>query len=625
MEGRDECNVTIVDSTSTITTTTTMVPTTTETITSAETTSATTISSAMTLTTREMTTVQAPQLPPTPTGAPTPPPPSTTPPPTPIGAPTPTPPPPPTTTPPPPTTTPSPATTTTTTPPPSPTTPPPTTPPPPSTTPTTTTTTPPPSPSTTPPPPSTTTPPPSTTPSPTTTPPPPTEPVTGTELPPTAKLQTPLTETQITAPSNVYPTESTELDTSTEMQKLPTEDAEMMDIDEEPLWKDAEIKKLTRQVKNQQREMERMKEAYLEENKFRRSCEKRIRDLEVELNATKTDNNSIRKMEQYYMEEIPPNVQKIRSVSANSSWGEPRSTSHSAGSRAYDAMLPSGLKNIGNTCYINSVLQCLFNVYDFSYHFIYMGYKQDLNRENKLNAEVVDVIAQIFQALHNKTPTDTYLRKFKDVLCKCDEQFVGSGQQDAHDLLTVVLTCLHEALTTVQDPANDSSISIVSDIFHGLQESTIVCPKTGSVISRTRETFNSISLPVDMLKDWSLEELIKKHFEDQRIEWECVDCGTLHPCNHTTILVTLPIILIIHLSKIANYNLVGVCHHRGTANAGHYFALCKKWDDNNWYLYDDSYVSQLRSQHHAPDTAHILFYKAMTESYPTQIPHTNSS
>ncbi|XP_042232940.1 ubiquitin carboxyl-terminal hydrolase 15-like [Homarus americanus] len=496
------------------------------------------------------------------------------------------------------------------------------------------------------------------------------------------------------------------------MQKLPTEDAEMMDIDEEPLWKDAEIKKLTRQVKNQQREMERMKEAYLEENKFRRSCEKRIRDLEVELNATKTDNNSIRKMEQYYMalaiswqtqyntvldaynkleddftkykvyvekkaqdlmaggnspntarnqhplqEEIPPNVQKIRSVSANSSWGEPRSTSHSAGSRAYDAMLPSGLKNIGNTCYINSVLQCLFNVYDFSYHFIYMGYKQDLNRENKLNAEVVDVIAQIFQALHNKTPTDTYLRKFKDVLCKCDEQFVGSGQQDAHDLLTVVLTCLHEALTTVQDPANDSSISIVSDIFHGLQESTIVCPKTGSVISRTRETFNSISLPVDMLKDWSLEELIKKHFEDQRIEWECVDCGTLHPCNHTTILVTLPIILIIHLSKytkrsvrgqknlvhypveglrikrrpthdtvrIANYNLVGVCHHRGTANAGHYFALCKKWDDNNWYLYDDSYVSQLRSQHHAPDTAHILFYKAMTESYPTQIPHTNSS
>jgi len=59
-----------------------------------------------------------------------------------------------------------------------------------------------------------------------------------------------------------------------------------------------------------------------------------------------------------------------------------------------------------------------------------------------------------------------------------------------------------------------------------------------------------------------------------------------------------------------NYNLVGVIHHIGSLNSGHYIAYAKNAKSGDWYLYDDDRVRKVESTAQiVTDTAYILFYQ----------------
>lgn len=55
------------------------------------------------------------------------------------------------------------------------------------------------------------------------------------------------------------------------------------------------------------------------------------------------------------------------------------------------------------------------------------------------------------------------------------------------------------------------------------------------------------------------------------------------------------------------YNLYGIINHYGSMNFGHYTAYCK--NENNWYCYDDSNVTQVREDSIVTDAAYVLFYE----------------
>jgi len=182
-----------------------------------------------------------------------------------------------------------------------------------------------------------------------------------------------------------------------------------------------------------------------------------------------------------------------------------------------------GLRNIGNTCFMNSTLQCLMQSPWLSEFFLRDGWKSDLNRENPLGKE--GRVAEQYGALVQNVFSDEYRviepRDFKKVIGEFAPRFMGWQQQDSQELLAFLLDGLHEDLNRVKDKpytenvesnGRDDNIvanetwttylkrndSIIVDKLQGQYKSKLVCPSCG----RTSITFDpfmylTVPLPVE--------------------------------------------------------------------------------------------------------------------------------
>ena len=57
-----------------------------------------------------------------------------------------------------------------------------------------------------------------------------------------------------------------------------------------------------------------------------------------------------------------------------------------------------------------------------------------------------------------------------------------------------------------------------------------------------------------------------------------------------------------------NYSLSGICVHSGGLNGGHYYAMCKNHQNNQWYKFNDTHVSSVSLDQVLNEDAYCLFY-----------------
>ncbi|EPS70953.1 ubiquitin carboxyl-terminal hydrolase, partial [Genlisea aurea] len=179
----------------------------------------------------------------------------------------------------------------------------------------------------------------------------------------------------------------------------------------------------------------------------------------------------------------------------------------------------TGLLNLGNTCFMNSAIQCLVHTPEFAQYF-HEDYHQEINRQNPLGmvGELALAFGELLRKLWSPGRQPVSPKPFKTKLARFAPQFGGSSQHDSQELLAFLLDGLHEDLNRVKhkpyiksrdaDGRPDEEVadeywanhiarndSIIVDVCQGQYKSTLVCPAC-SKVSVTFDPFMYLSLPL---------------------------------------------------------------------------------------------------------------------------------
>ena len=217
-----------------------------------------------------------------------------------------------------------------------------------------------------------------------------------------------------------------------------------------------------------------------------------------------------------------------------------------------------GLGNIGNTCYMDTSLQCLSNCKILTEYFLEDYYKKFINENNPIGSQgkLVESYAELIKHLWYGQNDSIEPYNFKETIGNIRTMFRGYQQQDTQEFLSFLLDGLHEDLNKVlnkpyvcpeDDLVFDNDIeeykyfkklflarnqSLIIDLFYGMFKSTLYCPnKECKNISNTFDPYAIISLP---LKNKNPPRKIDVYFIYENIKYKLIKFK-IEINNNTTI------------------------------------------------------------------------------------------
>ncbi|NXD54756.1 UBP2 hydrolase, partial [Corvus moneduloides] len=350
------------------------------------------------------------------------------------------------------------------------------------------------------------------------------------------------------------------------------------------------------------------------------------------------------------------------------------SDDHCDSSKAVQGL--TGLRNLGNTCFMNSILQCLSNTKELRDYCLQNQYLRDLNINSRMRTALMTEFAKLIQLLWTSSPNESVSPSdFKTQIQRYAPRFVGYNQQDAQEFLRFLLDGLHSevnrvlvrprASTDTLDhlPDDEKSRQMwrryqeredsrISDLFVGQLKSSLTCSECG-YCSTAFDPFWDLSLPIpkkgygevtlmDCLRLFTKEDVL-----DGDEKPTCCRCKARTRCTKKFSIQKFPKILVLHLKRFSEarirssklttfvnfplkdldlrefasqscnhavYNLYAVSNHSGTTMGGHYTAYCKSPLSSEWHSFNDSRVTPMSSSHVRSSDAYLLFYELASPS-----------
>lgn len=179
-------------------------------------------------------------------------------------------------------------------------------------------------------------------------------------------------------------------------------------------------------------------------------------------------------------EQLFPHAPDAPMQNVNPSPAEQAQQTVDSQSHASQAVGPGlcGLTNIGNTCYMNSTLQCLSHASSLTSMFLDCS-DVDAQKLQQDKTELANAYRNLLLDMWGGQSVVSTVA-FKDALCKTQQQFAGKAQHDAPEFLTALLGRLQEELGSECMPSSQNVpqllASSIQDEFVGTLQNKIHCP-----------------------------------------------------------------------------------------------------------------------------------------------------
>lgn len=316
-----------------------------------------------------------------------------------------------------------------------------------------------------------------------------------------------------------------------------------------------------------------------------------------------------------------------------------------------------GLSNIGNTCYMNSALQCLLGIYPLNQFFATVSFERF---PKAIASRAYKVLVKYMWFNNSQYCYTDCVRAIKIAVGQKNSRFENFDQEDAREFLSCLLIQLNDELQVL-----DSETTVISELFHGQINMIVKCMTCEHEV-RTPNPFHFI--PVSIVPEMAMVEDNDGETslaQTKTASLELTDCLRsfiyVKPINKNYFcndhcqgnakairrleLVKLPPVLIIHLERFFDkmcgtrskrdtlinfpidglnvrrfvspyypdnlstvYDLFGVINHVGRHDCGHYTALVRQQNSDIWHKYNDSDVSVVRHCDIVTKNAYVLFY-----------------
>ncbi|GAU19079.1 hypothetical protein TSUD_99410 [Trifolium subterraneum] len=306
---------------------------------------------------------------------------------------------------------------------------------------------------------------------------------------------------------------------------------------------------------------------------------------------------------------------------------------------------PLGLRNLGNSCYLNSVLQCLTFTPPLA-NFCLRSQHSSLCDSSGSSCPFCILEKQIFRLLRLDLTSDAP-SKIQSCLRIFAEHFRCGRQEDAHEFLRYVIDACHNSCLRLKKirkkggGGGDGGASIVKEIFGGALQSQVKCLCCGYESNKVDEIMD---ISLDVFHSNSLRDSMQKFFQPEVLDgnnkYKCDGCKKLVAAKKQMSILQAPNILVIQLKRFEGilggkidkivgfeevmvlssfmcktsqdpqpeYKLFGTIVHSGySPESGHYYAYIKD-AMGRWYCCDDSIVTLASLQEVLSEKVYILFF-----------------
>ena len=319
-----------------------------------------------------------------------------------------------------------------------------------------------------------------------------------------------------------------------------------------------------------------------------------------------------------------------------------------------DTTVINGFKNVGNTCFINSVLQCILQSKTFR-----MCIKNCI-QDNTLSYELKKLLDLYLSTNKNIIVIGGFIKFLKKSKLN---NYINGNQYCCHEFIIDIIDTIHEENkrndTITWIPPDDYKQSCYANIYQqsinffqkninksiitenitGVKLDVIKCNKCNNN-RYSFNMFNCLTLPILDTDNTSLDVSIQNEFKQELIaNLKCEKCDEHTSSQKNIFIWKLPSkCLIINLKRYNNslnkinsylnipfvlkleeyhttfnksdkiYNLTNIIAHTGMYNNGHYTTY--NLIDNQWFFINDNKFEQIKLTDIDHTKTYMLFYES---------------